>query len=186
MPVEELRWTRHTLERRLSDLLPPLYRLAHHLGGSRETADDLAQDTFVRAVVAIDAADIRSTEAARGWLVRILVNIYRDEMRRTRRRPGGVAAGGAVDLGLDGLCDTAPTPEEALARKRRDATALRAVAALPEELRIIVVLFYASGLSCEAIGEQLAIPAGTVMSRLARARCRLRAALDARNAESAA
>jgi RNA polymerase sigma-70 factor (ECF subfamily) len=107
-----------------------------------------------------------------GWLSRITTNVFLDEMRRRKRRP--------VDLlpdGPEGLDLAAPSADVALASESISEDVQAAVARLPDEYRVAVVLSDVVGLSYAEIAEALSVPVGTVRSRIHRGRMTLRAAL---------
>jgi RNA polymerase sigma-70 factor (ECF subfamily) len=141
-----------------------LYRYAVWLGNSPETAEDLVQETFLRAWKALDS--LRDARTARGWLVTIL-------RREHARRFEGARAGPKRLDDLDPERFVAPAGAE-----RSDVLALRrALAALPADYREPLVLQVIGGYSCEEIGAMLGLKAGAVMTRLSRARHKLRRCL---------
>lgn len=160
---------------RLSDLFDAhherLYRLARRLSGSSDDALDLVQDTFVRT-----AAHLASVPAApaeqEAWLVRVLVNLRRDQWRKAgvRRRLDArdtttrdAASGNAVD-----------SQEEALIARM---AVWRALDALAPRRRAVVVLHEIEGLAVPTIARQLGVTAVTVRWHLSKARRQLAAAL---------
>lgn len=147
--------------------LPALRRYAMALCGNAALADDLVQDGIERAL--IRAPSLRAQERLGPWLRSIVHNLFVDEMRRRRTR------GVPVDVATvenDLAVSTAPADRSAT------TDLARAMAGLSMEHRQILVLAGVEQLSYREIGEELAIPLGTVMSRLARARAALRAALE--------
>lgn len=144
------------------------------VAGAGPDAEDLAQDTFLKAFGAIGRFDGRS--ALFTWLYRIAVNTARDWNDHRRRRP-------AVPLhGPEGLlhepADPGGPPDEAAVRREERAAVRRALQRLPEPFRTTLVLREMEGLSYEAIAEALDVSIGTVESRIFRARCKLRALLE--------
>jgi RNA polymerase sigma-70 factor, ECF subfamily len=138
-------------------------RLAFRLLGDRDRMDDVLQEAYVRAFRALPS--FRGDASLDTWLYRIVYNACIDDLRR--RRPSD-------ELPLedrDERCGPAPAPPD----DRLDLAA--ALAALPVELRAVVLLVDAEGLSYAEAAEILGAPAGTVASRLNRARTLLRAAL---------
>lgn len=145
--------------------LPRLRRLAVALCRDRDSADDLLHETVARA---LDKAKLFDGGNARSWLSAIMVNLFRSDRRRFGRLPtlvdldaaeqDGSAAGGGVN-------ETAPDVR-------------RALATLPEEQRVALLLLALEGLSYREIATAQGTPIGTVMSRIARARETLRAALS--------
>ncbi|MGU3539779.1 RNA polymerase sigma factor [Methylobacterium sp. A54F] len=144
--------------------IPALRRYATALLRQREAADDLVQDTLERA---IRAWPQRRKGDLRAWLFAILRNRYLEGVRRRRGIEVGVEA-------LDTIADVGADPEAALGA--RDV--LDGIAALPEEQRSVLLLVAVEDMSYAEVAAVLAVPVGTVMSRLSRARGRMRAFLD--------
>jgi RNA polymerase sigma-70 factor (ECF subfamily) len=147
--------------------LPALRRYAMALCGNAALADDLVQDGIERAL--LRAPSLRESERLGGWLRSIVHNLFVDEVRRRRRR--GVAVD-VAEVENDLAVSTAPADRSI----SRDLA--RAMARLSIEHRQILVLAAVEQLSYRQIAQELDLPLGTVMSRLARARAALRAALD--------
>jgi RNA polymerase sigma-70 factor (ECF subfamily) len=152
--------------------LPGLRRYAMALTGNTTLADDLVQDCIERALG--QQAQLREPERLAGWLRRILYHLYIDEMRRGKRR------GREQDITelADHLELSAPAPDNSAAREF-----IHAVNRLSAEHRQILLLVSVEELSYREIADELEIPLGTVMSRLARARERLRDLLQSNSAE---
>jgi RNA polymerase sigma factor (sigma-70 family) len=147
--------------------LPGLRRHAIALAGDVSRADDLIQDCIERALR--NRATLKDPQRLFGWLRSILYNIYVDELRVRRRR--GTPAD--IDEVVNSLAQSAPSADRSSMLEFA-----RAMALLSPEHRQILLLVGLEGLSYRETAEELALPIGTVMSRLARARDQLRAALD--------
>jgi len=147
--------------------LAGLRRYAVGLTGNAALADDLVQDSIERALR--QSAQLRDLKHLPGWLRRILHNLYIDEIRRGRGR------GQQQDIMdfADHLELSAPAAEGGAARDF-----LRAMNALSVEHREILLLVGLEDLGYREIASELDIPIGTVMSRLARARERLRSLMQ--------
>jgi RNA polymerase sigma-70 factor, ECF subfamily len=147
--------------------LPGLRRYATALAGNASTADDLVQDSIERALRR--AGSLQNLDRMASWLRAILHNIFIDDLRRT---PGRVAR---VDISdMENHTELSVTPD-------KDALHLdivRAVNRLTYEHRQILLLAGLEGLSYAEIAGELDLPIGTVMSRLARAREKLRNLLE--------
>jgi RNA polymerase sigma factor (sigma-70 family) len=158
------------------------YRLARWLTGNSTDAEDVVQDASLRAFRAIRSF---AGGSARAWVLSIVRNTAYSWLRKNR--PAAVVTVddlGAVELAQakPGDPDT-PTPEAALLAKI-DAEQLRAaIAALPAPFRETLVLRDIEGLDYREIAQATEVPIGTVMSRLARARSRLAAALSTKSHE---
>lgn len=141
--------------------IPALRRYARALTRDAETADDLVQDTLVRALRSehlFHGGEIRS------WLYTILTNLNRNCLRSLARRPAlmPIEDGDAAEAG----------PEAG----GRDIE--RALAMLVEEQRTALLLVVLEGLTYREVAEIQGVPIGTVMSRLARARVQIKTYLD--------
>jgi RNA polymerase sigma-70 factor, ECF subfamily len=164
--------------RRFEELIVPempfLARVARSMSRSDAEAEDLAQDTLVKAFGAIDRFDGRYPKA---WLARIARNtaINRDERNREFLAAEGDLAADTVDTE-----DTDPVfsdPEGTVLAGMVDDVLKEALDALPAPFRMVVQLVDVEGMSYQEAADALEIPTGTVMSRLHRARKRLRKAL---------
>lgn len=131
---------------------------------------DVAQDTFIRAYRAI--GNFRGDAQFYTWLHRIAVNTAKNHLVAHKRRPPteDIDVGDAeqFDSGIR-LRDT-DTPDRELARQQMEQVVMRAVDALPEELRTAITLREVEGLSYEEIAQRMDCPIGTVRSRIFRAR----------------
>jgi RNA polymerase sigma-70 factor (ECF subfamily) len=148
------------------------FRTAYVLTGSAADAEDAAQDAFVKAFYALGR--FRSGAELRPWLLRIVAN-----EARNRRRSAGRRTNLALRAAADPLSGgAAPSPEANLLAGEQQQALLAAVEALPEEQRDVVACRYFLELSEEETAEALDIRKGTVKSRLARGRERLRQQLE--------
>jgi RNA polymerase sigma-70 factor (ECF subfamily) len=154
--------------RRAVACLDGLYSFALSLSRDRTTAEDLVQETYVRALRARRWPEPH--QDLRPWLFTILHNVWRNE----RRRAGAVSLD---DSEAAALPDGGPDPAQDLDRAESARRLRAAIDALPDAFREVVMLRFAEGFSYQQIAEVLACPAGTVMSRLARARALIRKAL---------
>jgi RNA polymerase sigma-70 factor (ECF subfamily) len=146
--------------------LPRLRRFALALCGNASLADDLVQDGIERALNR--AGDLREAERLGPWLRKIVHNLFLDEMRRRKARGVNVNMQDfADDIAMSVTGDGGAT-----------ADLLRAAGRLREDHRHILLLAGVESLSYREIAEELGLPLGTVMSRLARARIALRALMD--------
>ena len=148
--------------------LPRLRRYARALVGNREAADDLVQDTLERAWTR--TAQWRPGSDLRSWLLAIMHNLRIDQMRRPA-------------LATDSLDEDAiELPARATQTDRIELAELgAALTCLPEEQRAVLLLVALEDMSYGEVAATLAIPIGTVMSRLARGRERLRQIIETRS-----
>lgn len=157
-------------------MLPHLdaaYNLARWLARHEHDAQDVVQEAYLRAFRFFDGFHGKD---GRAWLLRIVRNTYYTWLRHNRDREPTAA----FDEGIHSAGSEAMSPE-ALVMAGDDARLLRAVLdELPAEQREALVLREMEELSYKEIAEIAGVPVGTVMSRLARAREALKAALDSR------
>jgi RNA polymerase sigma factor (sigma-70 family) len=146
---------------RLVELIPRLRRYARALAGDRASADDLVQDTLERAWSKLHL--YRRGTDLRAWLFTVMHNVHVNKMRAAR--PNDVLEEDMPELAL--------RPPQADALLVRDLE--RAVARLPVDQRAVLLLVTLEDMSYEEVARTLGIPIGTVMSRLSRAREKLRA-----------
>lgn len=146
---------------RLVELIPRLRRYARALVGDRASADDLVQDTLERAWTKLHL--YRRGTDLRAWLFTVMHNVHVNRVRAARLN--------------DPLDDEMPE----LAQRGTQADALlvrdldRAIARLPADQRAVLLLVTLEEMSYDEVARTLGIPIGTVMSRLSRAREKLRA-----------
>jgi RNA polymerase sigma-70 factor (ECF subfamily) len=173
------RWLTDRFERQTQPFLGALYRAARRLTAHPADAEDLVHDTYIKAFTAYGTADLRDEAACRAWLFRIMTNTYRDRYRRMARSPE--VAWSPLLEEIDGCMWSSrePGPEARLDYKRFVQAADVAIASLPVEVRLVVVLFFVEELSYREIAEIAQCPVGTVMSRLWRGRRMLRQQLRA-------
>ncbi len=150
-----------------------VYRLAYRLTGNRHDAEDLTQDVFVRVFRSLDTY---SPGNFNGWLHRITTNLFLDRVRRGAK----IRMDGFTDGAEERLPSREAGPHTAFHDAEFDSDIETALAGLPEEFRVAVVLCDVEGLSYEEISEVLGVKIGTVRSRIHRGRTQLRAALSHR------
>jgi RNA polymerase sigma factor (sigma-70 family) len=145
---------------RLVELIPRLRRYARALVGDRATADDLVQDTLERAWAKLHL--YRSGTDLRAWLFTVMHNVHVNRVRASR-------ATDPLDDEMPELAQRAPQGDALLVRDLD-----RAIVRLPSEQRAVLLLVTLEEMSYEDVARTLGIPIGTVMSRLSRAREKLR------------
>lgn len=159
--------------------LDDVYRSALHLTKRPSAADDLVQETFLRAYRFWDKYE-KGTNC-RAWLMRILRNTYINQYRKSKQEPAKVDPQD-LDRYYDQLVDTATVkvqkdPSQELFDNLVDEEIVEAIESLPEEFRETVVLSDVNGLSYKEIAEVMDCPVGTVRSRLSRGRKMLQSML---------
>jgi RNA polymerase sigma factor (sigma-70 family) len=146
---------------RMVELIPRLRRYARALVGDRATADDLVQDTLERAWAKLHL--YRRGTDLRAWLFTVMHNVHVNRVRATR----------ATDTLEDEMPELAQRASQGDALMVRDLD--RAIGRLPAEQRSVLLLVTLEDMSYDEVARTLGIPIGTVMSRLSRAREKLRA-----------
>ncbi|VAW78125.1 RNA polymerase ECF-type sigma factor [hydrothermal vent metagenome] len=147
--------------------IPRLRRYARALLGDVERAEDLVQETLLRALGKLHFW--RRGSDMRAWLFTIMHNQFANECRRARIRP---------DVAVPGLAGTEPTGTDNAELRVSLRDIERALMLLPEEQRAVILLVSLEGLSYVEAARVLDIREGTLMSRLHRARGRLRGWLN--------
>src|SRR6202050_4302396 len=180
----ELRSSRHvdlsganlqfdSFEELATPLFDQLYNFAHWLTQNREEAEDLVQETYVKALKGFSSFQLGTN--FRAWMYRILRNTF-----LTSRTGLSVTMSVPLDPEQDAseLAVENDTPETILLRRSNSQTVLSAVDHLPVHYREVLLLCEVEEMSYLEIAETLSIPVGTVMSRLSRARKALRESLQ--------
>ncbi len=164
-------------------LLETLYPGAYSLTRSRSDADDLLQETALKAFKSFH--QYQPGTNLRAWLYRIMVNSYISKWRRKKRSPEQAELGDVVDFVAGDGPDTAEH-ERARWLDLQDRTAVEdfkqqlsaplkaAIDSLPDDFRIVLIMNVVNELSYKEISEALDVPLGTVMSRLSRAKAMIR------------
>jgi RNA polymerase sigma factor (sigma-70 family) len=147
--------------KRLVELIPRLRRYARALVGERASADDLVQDTLERAWAKLHL--YRRGTDLRAWLFTVMHNVHVNRVRATRSTD-------PLEEEMPELAHPGTQPDTLLVRDLD-----RAIARLPADQRAVLLLVTLEEMSYEEVARTLGIPIGTVMSRLSRAREKLRA-----------
>jgi RNA polymerase sigma-70 factor (ECF subfamily) len=154
-----------------------VYRVARHLVGSREEAEDLVQETYARAFRSWRSFTPGTN--LRAWLLRILTNLNIDRGRRVQRSPdiqpleeGDYFLYNKLEESGDGLPD-----EERVVERLSQNDVVNALSSVPHDFRDVVVLVDIGDFSYADAAQILDIPVGTVMSRLHRGRRILKSAM---------
>ena len=145
-----------------------VYAVCYHMMGSREDAQDCAQETMLRAFKAFGS--FRRDASFSSWITRIAMNVCTDALRKRRSVVSLDAMREETNFDLP---DAAPTAYARLEQKERMRLLREGLDELPEEMRQIIVLRDMRGMSYEEIADTLELPLGTVKSRVSRAREKL-------------
>jgi RNA polymerase sigma-70 factor, ECF subfamily len=156
------------------ELMPSLYSAALRMTRNRADAEDLVQETYLRAYRGFSG--FQEGTNLKAWLYRILTNTYINSYRAKKRRPDETELDEVEDLylyhrigGLEAAL-AGRSAEDELLDRFTEAEVKEAIEELPENFRMAVLLADVEGFSYKEIAEILDIPIGTVMSRLHRGR----------------
>jgi RNA polymerase sigma factor (sigma-70 family) len=156
-----------------------VYNQAYRMMGEPEPAADAAQDAFISAY-----RNLRSYRGGsfKAWLLRIVTNLCYDELRRRKRRPTTPLEpvddeGEEVESPV-WLTDPGERPEDSIDRNELNSAIQHCLDNLPDDFRSVVVLVDVQGMDYIEASEVTGKPLGTIKSRLARARVRLRECLQ--------
>ncbi|MDZ4828458.1 MAG: sigma-70 family RNA polymerase sigma factor [Actinomycetota bacterium] len=159
------------------DYMPALYAAAMRMTRNPSDAEDLVQETYLRAYRGFEG--FREGTNLKAWLYKILTNTFINSYRAKKRRPDQVDLDDVEDFylyrrmgGLESV-DAARTPETEVLDALPDTEVKEALEALPEQFRMAVILADIEGFSYKEIAEILDVPIGTVMSRIHRGRKQL-------------
>ena len=145
-----------------------IYQLCLSFTGAHQTADDLSQDTFIKAFFALDRFDIERSFYS--WIRKIAVNSVLNHLKRSKREK-------PLDYDVGSSRQNSQSPPARLQKKRLYEKFHKVLHSLPEDQKTIFILRTYEDLSYKEIAEILKIPPGTVMSRLSRARNNLKSAM---------
>jgi RNA polymerase sigma-70 factor (ECF subfamily) len=157
-----------------------VFNVALRIVGDEDLAADATQDSFLSAF-----ANLRSFRGGsfKAWLLRTVTNACYDELRRTKRRPTvPLEPPGPEGDSSDSspwLADPSDSPEKLLEASEIEHAIQHCLDRLPAEFRVVVVMADIEGLDYSEVSGAIRVPLGTVKSRLARARLRLRECLQA-------
>jgi RNA polymerase sigma-70 factor (ECF subfamily) len=149
-------------------LLDPLYNFARWLSADADEAQDLVQETFVKALKGLGS--FQEGTNFRAWMFRILRNTFLTSRTGLERRKTSQEE----EEGFEDLVVTHDTPEVAMIRQANTELMQKAIAQLPPAFQEILLLADVEEMKYQEVADILGIPIGTVMSRLARARKRVR------------
>lgn len=157
--------SQRSVQQLVDDHYTALYRYAYRLTGAASDAEDLTQEAFCKAQ--LQMAQLRDATRAKAWLFSILRNAYLHRARAQRQHRL---------VSLDSVGDVAETLPDPLPEVEPERLQ-QALNELPEVFRTPVILYYLEEFTYRDIAEQMDLPIGTVMSRLARAKAYLKGRL---------
>jgi RNA polymerase sigma-70 factor (ECF subfamily) len=164
-----------TFEELAMPLFGQLYNFAHWLAQNREEAEDLVQETYVKALKGF--ATFEPGTNFRAWMYRILRNTFLSS-RTGKRAAQTVPLDEADEQAVAAAVTDSQTPEAILISRSHQDLLQSALEELPLHFREVVLLCEVEEMSYQEIAETIAVPIGTVMSRLSRARAALRTSLQ--------
>ncbi|MER3465741.1 MAG: RNA polymerase subunit sigma, partial [Armatimonadota bacterium] len=144
---------REEFERAIKSVFPAVYSTAVRLARNEENAKDLTQETLIKAYQAYDRFDGRNLKA---WLLRILTNTFINRVRQASRSPDSMSIEDNIEA--QQIPSPEPLPLDRVLAQTLDHEVEKALASLPEEYRVAVVLSDIEGLSYQQIAEALDIP----------------------------
>ena len=156
------------------EYLDGLYGYALVLTRNHAEAEDLVQETYLRALAALER--LRAGSNMKGWLFTILRNIWLNQLRKQRNSPQ------VIELEVEGgvavsILESSKNSHDHYVSQKETEQVRAAIQKLPKDSREIILLREYEDLSYQEIARVLECPVGTVMSRLARARAKLRTLL---------
>ncbi len=153
-----------------------IYSFCMYLTKNKQDADDLYQDTFLRA---IEKGDIHENENPKSYLISIAVHLWNNKMRKFLWRKKKVnVVESFEEEDLEQIADESVQTEEQVLKKEESGEIRRQVALLPEKMRLVILMYYMEELSVEEIAGILHVPKGTVKSRLYHARAKLKEEME--------
>jgi len=148
----------------------PLFRFVYHNLRQREEAEDITQESFVRAYLSL--RQLKDNRLFKIWLFKIALNLIRDNKRSAKRKP--TVSLDSLGEEQDPLLKGEEAADDSLERKELLERLEKEINSLPEELKEVIILRDLQGFSYEEIASLLRCPLGTVKSRLFNARRILR------------
>jgi RNA polymerase sigma-70 factor (ECF subfamily) len=142
----------------------PIYALAYRTLGREEEARDVVQETFLRAFRGLK--NFRGQAKFSSWIYRIALNLCRDWMRRERRAPIAPTPEGVDLVELAAEQEPAESIEDLVARHDMSRVVARAMARLPDEQRMAIILKEYHGMTFQEIADLQSVPLSTVKTRL--------------------
>ena len=165
-----MKLVRDEFEKLALEHIDMLYRIARRLTRDASRAEDLVQETYLRALRAGDDFDLQAY-GIRPWLVRIMHNLHFSRAERERRQPVAVEDVHLESAGGAGAADSGPFAPGSF--EGMDERLVHALNELPQEYQTVMLMWAVDELSYKEIAHACDVPIGTVMSRLHRARQKL-------------
>lgn len=161
--------TKQELETCIHEYGTEIYSFCKGLTGNRQEADDLYQDTFLKAIELSGRMDV--TGNPKSYLLSIAIRIWKNKKRKFAWRQRIADTRTYIDEeGIENLESDCESAEDHFVRQEEIGMVRKSVEHLPERLKVVTLLFYMEELSITEIAQTLKIPQGTVKSRLHQAR----------------
>ena len=155
------------IEQIISEYGRQIYSFCVYITGDRDAADDLYQQTFL---VVIEKDEIDADRNPKSYLLSVAVNLWNNQKRKYVWRRKKAAVVYYDDSDLEQLQDGTPSVEESVEHREEIERIRQTVQTLPDKLRIVILMHFMEELSVEEIAGILGIPAGTVKSRIHKAK----------------
>lgn len=168
----------YEMEQLVADYGNDLYRFCIHLTGSIDQAEDLYQDTFVKVIQL--RHKLNRDGNIKSYLMGIALNLWKNQLRKESRRTS-LAPQADFEKTEMFITDLVDDPLKTYLDREMYQTLYEEVWSLPEKQRIVILLYYSQELSVREISHTLHIPKGTVLSRLASARKKLKERLEGKD-----
>lgn len=178
--VQEVQMSTKEIENLVYEYGDDIYRFCCYLTSNRDMADELYQETFLKAVQLSNK--LNRSGNCKSFLMGIATNLWKNYIRKKTRRNVILPEVG-YDEQIDQVKDIGTDVLEAYVESELINEVKLAVNRLPEKQRLVVLLYYAESLSTVEISHILHIPKGTVLSRLAKARENLKKEMEAKGYE---
>jgi RNA polymerase sigma-70 factor (ECF subfamily) len=160
----------------------PLYKLCINLYKNKTNAEDLFQDTWIKAFKYMN--DFDRNKNFEPWLFTIAINLFKDNYRKLKRwfsKSIDFLDITEKDSVMDSIKSTTYIPEESFDNNQNKEQLRKAINNLKDDFRMVIILFYYNGLKQKEISEILEIPEGTVKSRLNKAKKLLKEYMEGNN-----
>ncbi len=164
-----MKLSQQQFERMALEQMDMLYRIARRVTRSPDRAEDLVQETYVRAFRARDSFNLEEY-GMKPWLLRILYNLHFSKSQRDGRQPISMDDE-RLQMNEHGSEDVLPIDPQSF--EGMDQRLVHAIEGLPQEYQAVMLMWAVDELSYKEMAQALDVPIGTVMSRLHRARQRL-------------
>jgi len=162
-------------ERYVKEYGKSLYSFCLYCTRDREAADDLYQETFLTA---LEKDEIKGEENPKSYLITIAMNLWRNRIRKLAWRKKIADVSFLEEEELSQIADKECSVEDEVERRQEEERVRKSVLLLPDKQRVVILMYYMEDMSIEEIASALKIPAGTVKSRMNKAKSMLKERLS--------